>query len=52
MVEQICHIEQYKQDVFEKDGRRLSGEQAALEWIEKYATDFPELETEKINHSG
>ena len=52
MVEQICHIEQYKQDVFKKDGRRLSGEQAALEWIEKYATDFPELKTEKMNHSG
>ena len=41
MVEQICHIEQYKQDVFDKDGRRLTGEQAAIEWIEKYATEFP-----------
>jgi len=41
MVEQICHIEQYKQEVFDKDGRQLSGEQAAVEWIQKYATDFP-----------
>ncbi|MCF6336966.1 MAG: PilZ domain-containing protein [Gammaproteobacteria bacterium] len=40
MVEQICHIEQYKQEVFDKDGRQLSGEQAAVEWIQKYATDF------------
>ncbi len=41
MVEQICHIEQYKQEVFDKEGRQLSGEQAAVEWIQKYATDFP-----------
>ncbi len=40
MVEQICHIEQYKQDVFEADGRQLSGEQAAVEWIQKYAMGF------------
>ncbi len=41
MVEQICHIEQYKQAILEKDGRHLTGEQAAVEWIEKYATEFP-----------
>lgn len=41
MVEQICHIEQYKQDVLEKDGRQLTGEQAAIEWIEQFATTFP-----------
>jgi hypothetical protein len=41
MVEQICHIEQYKREALEKDGRHLTGEQAAVEWIEKYASDFP-----------
>ena len=41
MVEQICHIEQYKQEVLEKEGRKLSGEEAALEWIQKYAPQFP-----------
>jgi hypothetical protein len=41
MVEQLCHIEQYKKDVFEKEGRRLSGEKAALEWIAKFAGNFP-----------
>lgn len=41
MVEQICHIEQYKQEAFDKDGRQLSGEQAAVEWIQKFAADFP-----------
>ncbi len=41
MVEQVCHIEHYKKQVLEKEGRRLSGEEAAAEWISKYAKDFP-----------
>lgn len=45
MVEQICHIEQYKQDILEKDGRQLSSEQAAAEWIQKFAINFPEIST-------
>jgi hypothetical protein len=44
MVEQISHIEQYKQEALEKNGRHLTGEQAAVEWIEKYATDFPDFD--------
>jgi hypothetical protein len=41
MVEQICHIEQYKNDVFDREGRKLTGEEAAVEWITKYALQFP-----------
>ena len=41
MVEQICHIEQYKRDVQRREGRTLSGAAAAQEWIEKYAGSFP-----------
>ena len=41
MVEQICHIEEYREHVQKKEGRKLSGEEAAREWIEKYAGDFP-----------
>ncbi len=41
MVEQICHIEQFKRDIYEKEGRRLSNEEAAVEWIAKHAKDFP-----------
>jgi hypothetical protein len=41
MVEQICHIEDYKKKVYEQEGRRLTGEEAAKEWISKYAMDFP-----------
>jgi hypothetical protein len=43
MVEQICHIEHYKREVLAREGRHLTGEQAAREWICKYAQDFPEL---------
>ncbi len=41
MVEQLCYIEHYRQNVRETEGRMLSGEEAALEWIEKFACDFP-----------
>jgi hypothetical protein len=41
MVEQVCHIRQYQKDVLSKEGRVLSDEEAAMEWIEKYAADFP-----------
>lgn len=41
MVEQICHIEQYKREVAELEGRQLSGQEAATEWISKYADSFP-----------
>lgn len=40
MVEQICHIEQYRRDLAKREGRILSQEQAAREWIEKYADSF------------
>ena len=42
MVEQVCHIEQYKREVEIKEGRVLTGEQAAKEWIERYAATFPQ----------
>lgn len=41
MVEQVCHIEHYKREMRDREGRTLTSEQAAMEWIEKYAADFP-----------
>ncbi|MES9971259.1 MAG: PilZ domain-containing protein [Candidatus Thiodiazotropha sp.] len=41
MVEQLCYIEHYKQSVKQSQGRELTGEEAALEWIDKYADEFP-----------
>ena len=41
MVEQVCHIENYKQKVNHKEGRNITSQEAAVEWISKYAADFP-----------
>lgn len=45
MVEQICHIEQYRREIEQKEGRPLTGEAAALEWITKHAAEFPNPES-------
>lgn len=39
MVEQVCHIEDYRRKAIE-EGRPLSSEEAAIEWIGKFAGDF------------
>ena len=41
MVEQVCHIEHYRKEVLEKEGRKLSGKEAAAEWISRFAEGFP-----------
>jgi len=41
MVEQICHIEAYRHQILEKEGRELTAAEAAREWIGLYAEDFP-----------
>ncbi len=41
MIEQICHIEHYRYEMLESEGRDLSTEEAAQEWVDKYAADFP-----------
>lgn len=40
MVEQVCHIEEYKQAMLRIEHRDLTSQQAAREWIEKYAAQF------------
>ena len=47
MVAQVCHIEDYRRSVRREQGRELSTEQAAHEWIERHAADFP-----RIGHVG
>jgi hypothetical protein len=42
MVEQVCHIEQYRKEMKDEFGRELSTQEAALEWISKYAADYRE----------
>ena len=42
MVEQVCTIERYRRAVRENEGRVLTSQQAASEWIGKYAGRFPD----------
>ena len=42
MVEQVCQIEIYKNDIFETEKRRLTSEEAAAEWVHKHAHNFPQ----------
>ena len=40
-MEQQCHqIKQYRQSMLRECGRLLSPDEAALEWIERYAATF------------
>ena len=43
MIDQICQIESFRQQVEKTDGRKLSSEQAAREWVSRYAGDFSAL---------
>lgn len=43
MVEQLCYIERYRHEIMLREGRMLDSDAAAVEWIEKYAADFPRL---------
>ena len=42
-IEQIHHIEKFREEVRRRDGRELSSEQAAKEWVNKYAGEFSAL---------
>jgi hypothetical protein len=42
MVEQVCYIEDYRNKVLQEEGRELSSEEAANEWISRYASRFPD----------
>lgn len=43
MVEQLCYIEDYRQRVERDEGRCLTSEQAASEWVARFAAHFPGL---------
>jgi len=50
MVAQVCQIEKYKRHVLETEGRNLSGDEAAVEWIEKNAHQQEVHERAYIQH--
>ena len=49
MVEQVCHIEHYRQEIERTEGRTLTVEEAAHEWIGIYAAQFPDAGSGKAN---
>jgi hypothetical protein len=44
MVEQVCHIESYRQRLSRERGYDCDSEEAAREWIARYAPDFPPVD--------
>ncbi len=40
MIEQVCHIEHYRRELEQRQGRRLTLDEAANEWIEHFADRF------------
>lgn len=43
MVEQLCYIERYRREVLQKEGREIDTATAAIEWINLYASKFPQI---------
>lgn len=44
MVQQVCAIERYRDEVREQEGRELGTQEAAAEWIARFAGQFPGVE--------
>lgn len=44
MIEQICHIENYRKQQLKDHGRMLTAQEAALEWVNQFAAVFPNPE--------
>ena len=43
MLEQVCYISCYRQWIYQQEGRNMDKEEAALEWINKFAGRFPRI---------
>jgi hypothetical protein len=52
MVQQVCSIENYRKEVQQREGRSLTPQDAADEWIARYAGRFPDAETARSDDSA
>jgi hypothetical protein len=52
MVQQVCSIEKYRRDVQSQEGRALTPEEAATEWITRFAGRFPRSATVRPDDSS
>lgn len=48
MVEQVCQIESYRRQIRASEQRELSPDEAAREWIEKFAAHYPQTGTDEL----
>lgn len=49
MVEQLCRIEEYRDKVQRTEGRQLDRDQAAREWIDRHAAEFPNWQADNAD---
>ena len=40
LIEQVCQIEHFKREIWVQDGRQLTGEEAAVEWIRRHRAEL------------
>ena len=40
LIEHICHIEHYRKEIEIREGREINCEQAAREWVSRFADNF------------
>jgi len=40
VIEHICHIENYRKEIESREGRKVNCEQAAREWVSRFAGNF------------
>lgn len=52
MVQQVCSIENYRKEIAEREGRTLTTQEAAAEWIERFAGRFPDSQTTHADESA
>lgn len=52
MVQQVCSIENYRMEVQQRENRVLTTQDAAAEWIAKYAGRFPDSEITGSDEGG
>jgi c-di-GMP-binding flagellar brake protein YcgR len=43
LIEQVCYIKSYQEDIKIKEGRQMTDEEAAVEWTRKFARKFPAI---------
>jgi hypothetical protein len=49
MVQQVCSIERYRRQIQQQEGRSLTPQEAAAEWVARYAGRFPDADATRAD---